>query len=234
MIESATTRPVAIVTGATGGMGERIVARLAPTHDVHAVGRSIDALDQLRSTWGAIPHQLDLTTADAPAALIAGLERLDVLVHAAAISDPLRVDEASRDDWERHLMTNVVAPSEVTRHCLPLLRTSRGSVIFIGSGASTRPVPANAVYTASKHALKGLADVLRIDEEAAGLRVVTVAPGQTATPMLRASHERLGWPWEPSRYIQADSVADVVRFVVDAPSDIQITDIAVRPRKEVR
>lgn len=234
MTASTTTRPVAVVTGATGGMGERIVATLSTTHEVHAIGRSLANLERLRTAWGAIPHQLDLTAADTPAAIVADLERLDVLVHAAAIAVPLRVDDATRDDWERHLITNVVAPAELTRHCLPLLRASQGSVIFIGSGAGTRPVPNSAVYTASKHALRGLADVLRIDEESARLRVVTVAPGQTATPMLQASYERLGQPWEPARYINPDTVADVVRFVVDAPSDVQITDIAVRPRQEIR
>jgi NADP-dependent 3-hydroxy acid dehydrogenase YdfG len=114
---------------------------------------------------------------------------------------------------------------------LPLLRAAQGTVVFIGSGASTRPVPGSAVYAATKHALRAVSDVLRIDEEPHRLRVVTVAPGQTDTEMLRSmvpdEH------YAPERYIRPESVAGAVRFVVDAPADVQITDIAVRPRQEI-
>jgi NADP-dependent 3-hydroxy acid dehydrogenase YdfG len=104
-------------------------------------------------------------------------------------------------------------------------------VIFIGSGAGTRPVPGSAIYTASKHALRAVADVLRIDEEPHRVRVATVAPGQTDTAMLRSMIPSDSY--EPDRYITPASVAGAVRFVVDAPDDVQITDIAVRPRQEI-
>ncbi|GAA1468848.1 SDR family oxidoreductase [Microbacterium thalassium] len=227
-------RPVALVTGATGGMGEEIVRDLARTHDVIAVGRRASSLEALGRIDGVTTWTLELTDTAAFAPLVETLHRLDVLVHGAAIADPGRVDEASAEQWTTQLTTNVVAPAVLTGLVLPLLRASAGTVVFIGSGAGTRPVPGNVVYSASKHALRAVADVLRIDEEASRIRVVTVAPGQTDTAMQRQLVDYAGGEYERERYITPASVAEVVRFVVDAPADVQLTDIAVRPRVEIR
>lgn len=226
-------RPLAIVTGATGGMGTAIVGDLTRTHEVVALGRSTAALAALAQLTGCRTHTLELTDFASYAELAGAEPRVDVLVHAAAIGPRLSVGAASVEDWELVLRSNVVAPAELTRLLLPQLRTAAGTVVFIGSGASTRPAPGSAVYTASKHALKGVADVLRIDEAPFRLRVATVSPGQTDTPMLRAGNELAGEPYEPERYIKPSSIAGAVRFVIDAPADVHITDVAVRPRLEI-
>lgn len=228
------TPPVALVTGASSGMGREIARELARTHQVIAVGRNAERLEALGAELGDRGEiwRLDLVRDAAQVGARASAQhRLDVLVHAAAISPHRSVAEAHPEEWQEVLATNVSAPAELTRHALPLLRRTAGTIIFIGSGAGTRPVPGSALYTASKHALRGVADVLRIDEEPHRVRVVTVAPGQTDTPMLRA-----GMPeseYRPELYIQPSSVARTVRFVVDAPADAQITDVAVRPRREL-
>ena len=223
--------PVALVTGASGGMGREIVRDLTRTHRVIAVGRSAERLDAITAQTGATAWQLDVTDHEEFSSRIAELDRLDVLVHAAAIGDHLSVEAADASAWQRHLDVNVTAPALATRAALPLLRAATGTIVFIGSGAGTRPAPGSAVYTATKHALRGVADVLRIDEEPHRVRVVTIAPGQTDTDMLRA-----GIPadqYTPERYIRPQSVAGAVRFAVDAPDDVQLTDIAVRPRQEI-
>ena len=225
-------RPVALVTGATGGMGGEIVRDLVRTHRVVAIGRNADALASLTGL-GAETWPVDVTDTAALAMRTAGLDRLDVLIHAAATGGAHSVADATEADWLAQLAVNVVAPATLTRQVLPLLRAAVGTIVFIGSGAGTRPAPGSAVYTASKHALRGLADVLRIDEEPHRVRVVTVAPGQTDTAMLRTGFARAGKVYEPERYIRPESVASVVRFVVDAPPDVQLTDLAVRPRQEI-
>ncbi|RGE21890.1 SDR family oxidoreductase [Leucobacter sp. wl10] len=224
-------RPLALVTGASSGMGREIARELARTHRIIAVGRDASRLAAVAAETGADPWRLDVTDAEALADRIAGLDRLDVLVHAAAIARTLGVDAADAADWAAHFAVNVTGPAVLTRLALPLLREARGTVVFIGSGAGTRPVPGSAVYTATKHALRAVADVLRIDEEPHRLRVVTVAPGQTDTDMLRSMVP--AEQYRPERYIRPESVAGAVRFVVDAPADVQITDLAVRPRQEI-
>ena len=225
------SRPIAIVTGASGGMGGAIVRDLSTTHRVIAVGRNAAVLESLSQETGSEHWVVDVTDEAGLQLLIAELPQLDVVIHAAAIASPLRVDVATAADWERHFAVNVTAPATLTRLALPLLRASQGTVVFIGSGAGTRPAPGSAVYSASKHALRGLADVLRIDEEPHRVRVVTVAPGQTDTAMLRGSIPAESYQAE--RYIRPESVAQAVRYVVDAPADVQITDVAVRPRQEI-
>ncbi|WP_105565075.1 SDR family oxidoreductase [Microbacterium halophytorum] len=226
-----TNAPVAIVTGATGGMGREIVRDLAADHHVIAVGRNTERLAELAESTGADTWAADIAEPEALAERIAALDRVDVLAHVAAIAHPLAVAEATREEWDAHFAINVTAPALLTRAALPALRRSSGTVVFIGSGASTRPVPGSAVYAASKHALKGLADTLRIDEEPHRVRVATVSPGQTDTEMLRAMVPEASYT--PDRYVRPDSVAAAVRFVIDAPADVHITDLPVRPRQEI-
>ncbi|MCU1404272.1 MAG: family oxidoreductase [Glaciihabitans sp.] len=225
-------RPVAIVAGATSGMGLAIALELSRTHDVLAIGRTAADVAELRAT-GIRPFPANLTDAADRASIAAAVDRVDVLVHSAALGQGLPITEATPEVWDSYLQLNLVAPADLTRLLLTKLRAARGTVVFIGSGAGTKAVPGSAVYTASKHALRGFADVLRIDEAANGIRVSTVAPGQTDTPMLRRSMDHSGTPYERERYIRAESVARAVRFVVDAGEDVHVTDVAVRPRTEI-
>lgn len=224
-------RQTALITGASGGMGAEIARELSRTHHVVLLGRDASRLAAVAAETGGEIWQLDVTDEAALADGVAGLERLDVLVHGAAIARARSVEAAVSADWDEHFAVNVTAPATLTRLTLPLLRRAAGTIVFLGSGAGTHPVPGNVAYSASKYALRGLADALRIEEEAHRIRVVTVAPGQTDTEMLRTLIPAESY--SPERYIQPLSVARTIRFVVDAPADVQITDIAVRPRQEI-
>ncbi|MFZ4842042.1 SDR family oxidoreductase [Mycetocola saprophilus] len=231
VVAASAARPRAIVTGATGGMGLEIVRALARTHDVIALGRSAARLAELDALAGVTARAVDLTRPDLIASELGDPGPVDVVVHAAALGDKFSVETATPSDWLTQLTVNVVAASELTRILLPTLREREGTVIFIGSGAGTNPVPGSSVYAASKHALRGLADSLRVEEEQYRVRVATVAPGQTDTEMLRGLIDTNNY--RPERYIRPESVAQAVRFVVDAPADVHLTDVAVRPRREL-
>lgn len=235
--------PVAIVTGATGGMGRQVVTDLLRDHQVVALGRSTRALADL-ATLGARTVRLDLAdlaTASSAvegvpasyAQLAADLPRVDVLVHAAAVADARSVETGSAADWQHQFALNVFAPALLTRALLPALRTARGIVVFINSGAGSHPQPGNVIYAASKHALRGLADSLRKEEANAGVRVSTVSPGQTDTEMLRGLVAAAGGEYVPEHYIDPEQIAETVRFVIEASPRAQIADVAVRPRVEV-
>lgn len=225
-------RPVALVTGATGGIGSAITRDLARDHRVLAIGRNARLLAELASTPGVEAVALDLLDLGAMEAYITALPRLDVIVHSAAMSDRYTIEEADAAEWRRQLELNVVVPAELTRVALPLLRTAEGQVVFINSGAGLRSYPTHTLYSATKFALKAVADGLRGEERPNGVRVATVHPGPTDTPMLAGDLRKAEREYESEKYIKPESIASAVRAVVDATPDAQVTDVTVRPREE--
>lgn len=226
-------RKIVVLTGATGGMGQVIAADLATDFDVVALGRDGAKLAGLAQLDGVFALKWDLLEYSKVPELVGSLPRIDVLIHGAAVAQRYSVAEASVENWREHLELNVIAPAELTRAALPALRLARGQVVFINSGAGFNAGAGHSVYSASKFALRSLADSLRREEEAHGVRVASVHPGQTDTPMLREDHRVAGAAYEPQRYIRPESVAAAVRSVVTATEDAQITTVSVRPRSEL-
>ncbi|GAA4667220.1 SDR family oxidoreductase [Frondihabitans cladoniiphilus] len=224
-------RPVALVTGGTSGIGRAIVDELRSTHQVVAVGRDAGRLAEVGGLDGVTPLALDLTAAEDFAAVAAAMARLDVLVHDAALVQRFSVADATVDDWRASFATNVIAPAELSRVFLPHLAATSGVVVFISSGAARRSVPNSTVYSASKHALQALTDGLRQQVSGDGIRVSTVAPGPTRTPLAEVS-DRYGDKDPGVVRSEPATVAKAVRFVVDAPADSQISELWVRPRSE--
>ena len=216
----------AVVTGATGGMGAEIIKDLARDHRVYALGRSAGELPQAENI---VPVTIDLLALldDTPLPTeLASLERVDVLVHAAARAEKKSVDSARPSDWRAQMELNVHVPAELTRRLLPALRAAEGLAVFINSGAGTHSYGDNVIYAATKHALYALADGLRLGE--LGIRVSTVAPGPTDTPMLQGLQD-----YNPEHVIAPVEVAKAIRATVDAGPTTQLTEIRVRPRIEL-
>ncbi|HCG2962941.1 TPA: SDR family oxidoreductase [Corynebacterium striatum] len=222
-----TTSKIAVVTGATGGMGREIILDLARDHHVYALGRRADELEGMDNVT---PVAIDLVEAldkdEEENIGLPELDRVDVLVHAAARADKYSVESARPENWREQMDLNVHAPSEVTRRLLPQLRQAEGIVVFINSGAGIHSYGDNVIYSATKHALYALADGLRIAEPA--IRVSTVAPGPTDTPMLKGLQD-----YDPAHVIAPIEVAKAIRAAVDAGPSTQLTEIRVRPRIEL-
>ena len=216
----------AVVTGATGGMGVEIIKDLARDHRVYALGRRAGELPEAENI---VPVSVDLLSLLDGAALpteLSDLERVDVLVHAAARADKRSVESASPEDWRTQMDLNVHVPAELTRLLLPALRAAEGRAVFINSGAGIHSYGDNVIYAATKHALYALADGLRLGE--LGIRVSTVAPGPTDTPMLKGLQD-----YNPEHVIAPVEVAKAIRATVDAGPTTQLTEIRVRPRIEL-
>lgn len=156
-------------------------------------------------------------------------ERIDSLVHVAGVVDLGRVADLSPALWEQQLAVNLVAPAELTRLLLPVLRVSGGQVVFVNSGAGRRAHADWSAYAASKHGLKALADALRAEETENGVRVTSIYPGRTATPMQERVHQQEGLEYRPESFIDPESVATSIVTAIDLPRDAQITDLDLRP-----
>ncbi|MER7127508.1 SDR family oxidoreductase [Streptosporangium saharense] len=219
-------RPLALVTGASRGVGAAVARALAPTHDLLLGGRDAEALAALSAELpGSRPWPVELTAVTE--ADVAGIDRLDVLVHSAGVAILGRIAQAPAEVWRRTLEVNVVAVAELTRLLLPALRAASGHVVLINSGAGLRANPDWAPYAASKFALRAFGDALRLEEPA--LRVTSVHPGRIATDMQRGVREQEDADYEPDRYLTPESVARVVLTAVTATPDAHITEITVRP-----
>src|SRR3954470_2564491 len=180
--------PSVLVTGAARGIGRATALRLAGAGwDVLAGVRNPADGDALRAASDRItPVTLDVTDADHLAALDGALpDRLDAVVNNAGIVVSGPVEAVPLDEVRRQLEVNVVGQVGVTQAALPRLRASRGRVVFVSSLSGRVSTPMTGAYNASKFALEGLADALRMEVRPWGIKVVLIEPAQTDTDMWR-------------------------------------------------
>jgi NADP-dependent 3-hydroxy acid dehydrogenase YdfG len=216
-----------LVTGATGGIGSAVVGALsAAGHKVTALGRDAAGLDQLKDN-AAATIVADLRDVASLGPALAGLDQLDALIHCAGFSAVAPVADTQAAVWEETLTVNVTAAAEVTRLLLPALRRSRGHVVFVNSAPGMRAAPQWSAFVASKAALRELADTVRLEEAAHGIRVTTVFPAGTATDMLRRTREAFGRPYDPASSIQPETLASMISWALASPPDAYVCELGV-------
>lgn len=224
-----------LITGAGSGIGTALTERLAGRGDelwllARDAGRAKELAGRFpgaRTVVGDLAEPEKLSWALSHQSLP---DRLDSLVHSAGVVDLGEIGELTPKAWNRQLAANLVAPAELTRLLLPQLRLAQGHVVFVNSGAGLRANAQWGAYAASKHGLKALADALRWEESGNGVRVTTVYPGRTATPMQVKVHQQEGKEYEAERWIAPETVATTILTALDLPRDAEITDLQVRPR----
>lgn len=223
-----------VLTGAGSGIGQLLAERLTARGDrLVLVARDADRAEDLAASHpGAAVIVADLAQPASLAAAVAASDLpdgIDAVVHAAGIVDLGHVEDLTVASWQDQLAVNLVSPAELTRLLLPRVRAVRGQVLFVNSGAGLTAHPQWAAYAASKHGLKALADALRGEEAAHGVRVTTVYPGRTATPMQAQVHAQEGKDYDADAWIQPASVVTAVLTALDLPRDAVITDLSVKP-----
>lgn len=217
-----------LITGAGSGIGSEVARRLLDRGDeLVLLARSEERAEELRAAYeGADVQVADLAWPESVDALELP-STLASVVHAAGIVELGPVAELTVDDWASQLRVNLVAPAALTRVALPALRAARGTVVFVNSGAGITAHPGWSAYAASKHGLRALADSLRGEEP--DLRVTTVYPGRTATPMQAKVHQHEGKEYDASAWTHPETVADAILHVLDLPRDATMTDVTLRP-----
>lgn len=223
-----------VITGAGSGIGAAVARRLhARGDDLVLHARDAGRAKELAAEFpGARTLVGDLSAPDRLSWALSHQtlpERVDTLLHVAGVVDLGPVGELTPRTWHHQLDVNLVAPAELTRLFLPQLRTSRGHVVFVNSGAGLNAHANWSAYAASKHGLKALADSLRHEEHGNGVRVTSVYPGRTAGPMQAKVHQQEGKEYDASRWIDPESVATTLLMALDLPRDAEVNDLTVRP-----
>ena len=219
-----------LITGAGSGIGAALADLLHSRGDsLVLLARSRERAEALAARWeGSRTPVADLAVAgslddlDLP-------DSLDSVVHAAGVVDLGAVAELTTEQWRQHLDVNLLAPAELTRLTIPALRSARGTVVFVNSGSGLRANPEWAAYAASKHGLRALADALRAEEKDRGVRVTSVYPGRTATPMQQRVHDQEGREYDAGQWVRPETVADAILHVLELPRDATIPDVTVSP-----
>ena len=221
----AASRPVALVTGASRGIGRAVAEELGRTHHVLVGGRNADAVAAVVAALpSAEPFVAELTGGELPALP----ERLDVLVHSAGVEDGDTVEATTLETWRRVFEVNVFAVAELTRLALPALRRAEGIVVVINSGSGLASGAGSAVYSGSKFAARALTDALR-EEERGRVRVSSIHPGRVDTDMQRALVAKEGNAYDTDFTITPEMVAATVRVAVDLPASGTVESLSVRP-----
>ena len=219
----------ALVTGASGGIGQAILRILKEQ------GVSIAVADMDCSNLDAeikLPgNLLDSDYCDnLPAAASEALGGLDIVINNAGVITRGKVTDTSDDDWAISIGVNVEAPFRICRAAIPLLdQSGGGAIVNVASCWGLRPGPDHAVYCMTKAAIASLTQCMGRDHAHQNIRINAVCPNEVNTPMLRSGFEKRGFDPDTAvselgktvplgRIAEPEDIADVVLFLLSDSS----------------
>lgn len=230
---------VAVVTGASSGIGEATSKTLAALgFHVVAVARRADRIQRLADEIGGTAIVADVTDDAAVAALADSVPRVDVLVNNAGGAKGLEpIAEANLDNWRWMWETNVLGTLRVTRALLPkLVESGDGLIVTVTSIAALEVYDNGGGYTAAKHAQGALHRTLRGELLGKPVRLTEIAPGavETEFSLVRfgGDEQRADAVYSGITPLVAADVAEVIGFVASRPSHVNLDQIVLRPRDQ--
>lgn len=238
---SATPRGIAVVTGASSGIGAASAVALAQEgFVVYACARRVDRIEALAAkNPGIVPWPLDVTDQASVDALADRLATEDVTVlvaNAGGAFDAATIADADLDSWQRTYDVNVIGTVRTVRALLPgLVASGRGLVVIMGSTAGHIVYEGGGSYTAAKHAEAAIAGTLRLELCGLPVRVTEICPGMVKTDEFAANRfagdaERAAAVYAGvEQPLVAADIADAVTWVATRPAHVNIDQMTVRP-----
>jgi NADP-dependent 3-hydroxy acid dehydrogenase YdfG len=216
---------LAVVTGASRGIGRAIALRLCSEYEILALARSRPALEKLAGDIGAMGGRCrtavaDVRDAGAVAAALGDVDA-DVLVNNAGVGPMKPMLELTPEEWHAIVDVNFNALYHVTRAVLPrMVERRRGHVVVIGSIAGRSGFVGGTAYAGTKHAAMAFAECLMLEVRDQGVKVSIVNPGSVATEFSHRS--------DPSWMLSPEEVAESVAHVINTPADVLVHRLEVR------
>lgn len=235
-------RKIAMITGATSGIGEACARRFAASgYDLILTGRNTAKLESLKESLAGetevITLAFDVRDSEAAAAAVGSLQgkwsEVDVLVNNAGLALGLEKEyEGNPEDWWTMIDTNIKGLLTMTRLVVPgMVERNSGHVINIGSVAGDQAYAGGNVYCATKSAVKTLTDGLRIDLVDTCVRVTNIKPGLVETNFsvtrFHGDKDRADNVCKGIKPLTGDDIADVAVYAANAPQHVQIAEVLV-------
>ena len=235
---------VAIVSGASAGIGEATARRLAAAGArVVVTARRKGRLDELvrrieHDEGQALAIAADVAdlaqVRDAVERSLEAFGQIDILVNNAGIMSVAPITEARVEDWTRMVDVNLKGLLHLTGAVLPhMLERGKGHIVNVGSLAGRRPFPGGTVYAATKFAVRALSWGMHLELGSAhGIRVTDIQPGMVSTELLDgdpATATAWAEAWEGRRILQSGDVARAVEFAVTSPDHVTVSELLIRP-----
>lgn len=208
-----------LITGATSGVGYALAKRLlVENYEVWALGRNLEVLNELKME-GAWVFPVDLTNTEEVEVFLQMVDVPDVVVHSAGVGYFSHTYSATDEEIEQTMAVNVIAPMKLTKRLLPrMIEKNDGQFIFIGSQAGKVATPKASIYAASKHALIGYINALRMELSIFNIQVTAIHPGPIDTPFLDLADQTGSYRTSVGRHLlSVDEVVDAIMKAMEKP-----------------
>ncbi len=225
-----------LITGASSGIGEAIAKNLAGSDVQLSLGaRRTERLTDIAPT--AFHHYLDVTDeASVESFLAAAVQAhgpVDVLINNAGLARGIeRIAEADGEAWREMIETNVMGVLHVSRRVLPsMIERGSGHILMTGSVAGVTSYEGGSVYCASKRALTSICESMRLETHGTGIRVTNISPGLVESEFslvrFRGDAERAKIPYQGTRPLSPEDIAECVAFAVTRPPHVCIDSMLI-------
>ncbi len=233
----------ALVTGATSGIGEATAMRLAAMNiNLILVGRRVERLQGLekmfKNSVKVVTASLDVRNSKAVQSFVTGhkeqLSQVEILVNNAGLAKGTeKVQDANTDDWDVMIDTNLKGLLYFTRALLPfMIKRKQGHIVNVGSVAGRWTYPGGAVYCASKFAVRGFTEGLRMDLIGTPIRITNIEPGMVETEFSEVrlgSKEKGRKVYEGMTPLSADDVAESIIWSLNRPAHVNVQELVLFP-----
>lgn len=228
---------VAVVTGATSGIGLSIATALIKEGTkVYLIGRNPKHLnqifkDELLNNPDINFIKTDLSVDDDITHMLKQIneeDKIDILIHSAGVISLGALADHGIESLDYHYKINVRARYFVTQHLMPKIKKADGEILFINSTAGLDTWENIGQYSSSKHASRALTDSLRKELSSEKVKVTSLYLGSTATPMQEYVQNIQGKNYNPEKYMSPDEIASIVLHILSLSKSIAVTDMIIK------
>lgn len=234
-------KPIALITGATSGIGEATARILAPKYRLIITGRRQERLEQVKNDLSTEVIALNFDVRDREAvnnaieSLPSEWKAIDVLINNAGNAHGLApIQDGNVDDWDAMIDINVKGLLYVSKAVIPgMVSRKKGHIINIGSVAGIEAYPNGNVYNASKFGVNAISQGMRLDLNPHNIKVSEIKPGLVQTEFsevrFKGDKEKADKVYQGFDALQAIDIAETIEFILSRPAHVNIADMLVFP-----